>query len=298
MEKVIVVILAYNHERYIAESIQSVLNQTTNFELLIFYTKSVDNTEIEIKKAIHGDKRCSIVYLDRNLPFFENCCKEAILFQGKYVVFLDGDDYWINPNKLQIMSDFLDKNEDYAGCFHDVAIKTEKPENSENKQLEYYAMFKSFSQFNTYLPDYYPWDAVNRLIIPPGTLLIRTELLQKHLPSFFKIEYSISWMMSLFVIKYSKFHYFNEKWSVYRNHISGITKQSPHDLFVSRNIFVLKSILADEYYKNFKKEIYQSLSNEYRIILASKNTLYNNKKYRLGISASYFYCKFIYFLIR
>ena len=44
----------------------------------------------------------------------------------KYYALCEGDDYWINSNKLQMQVDFLDSHIDYSMCFHDVNIKAEK----------------------------------------------------------------------------------------------------------------------------------------------------------------------------
>ncbi|MFM9825026.1 glycosyltransferase, partial [Flavobacterium sp.] len=43
----------------------------------------------------------------------ENCT-------GKYIALLDGDDYWTDPLKLQKQADFLEENQEYAGCFHKI----------------------------------------------------------------------------------------------------------------------------------------------------------------------------------
>lgn len=44
----------------------------------------------------------------------------------KYAAICEGDDYWTDPNKLQMQVDFLETHPEYSMCFHDVAIKAEK----------------------------------------------------------------------------------------------------------------------------------------------------------------------------
>jgi glycosyltransferase involved in cell wall biosynthesis len=44
----------------------------------------------------------------------------------KYTALCEGDDYWTDPNKLQLQVDFLESHPEYTMCFHDVDIKAEK----------------------------------------------------------------------------------------------------------------------------------------------------------------------------
>lgn len=89
-----VIITNYNYAQYIKEAIDSVLNQTyNNIELIIIDDGSIDDSLTVIKKAIKekstvrliAQKNHGIVYT-RNLGL-----KEA---KGKYICFLDADDYW------------------------------------------------------------------------------------------------------------------------------------------------------------------------------------------------------------
>lgn len=49
---------------------------------------------------------------------------EAVkLMNGEYLAICEGDDYWVDENKLQTQVDFLDKNPDFSGCFHRVEKK-------------------------------------------------------------------------------------------------------------------------------------------------------------------------------
>lgn len=84
------------------------------------------------------------------------------------------------------------------------------------------------------------------------------------------MEYSGGWMITLFLLKRSKFRYINEMWGVYRNHPNGITKKRGHHLFVRSNIWILKSILNDDFYKYYKWAIYKSIAREYEFLLSSQ----------------------------
>ena len=50
---------------------------------------------------------------------FKKMIKEC---HGKYIAICEGDDYWIDPYKLQKQVDFLEVNPDYSLCFHDAII--------------------------------------------------------------------------------------------------------------------------------------------------------------------------------
>ncbi len=54
-------------------------------------------------------------------PYYKDFNESA-----KYVALCEGDDYWTDPNKLQMQVDFLESHPEYSMCFHDVAIKAEK----------------------------------------------------------------------------------------------------------------------------------------------------------------------------
>lgn len=96
----------YNSEKYIEETIQSVINQTyTNWEMIICDDCSSDNTTDIIKSYINIDGRIKLIRTTRpsGAPAIpRNLCIDTA--QGEYIAFLDSDDIWM-PNKLheQIM---------------------------------------------------------------------------------------------------------------------------------------------------------------------------------------------------
>jgi len=118
--------LAYNHEKYIHEAIESFLMQRTNFayEVLIYDDASTDHTASIIRE--YEKKYPDIikpVYQSENQwskgvrVDFEFNYKRA---RGKYVAICDGDDYWTDPYKLQKQVDFLEKNDEFSICFHSI----------------------------------------------------------------------------------------------------------------------------------------------------------------------------------
>jgi glycosyltransferase involved in cell wall biosynthesis len=128
--KVSVIVTTYNHENYIAQAIESVLAQEVSFdyEVIIGEDCSTDGTRamvLELQQR-HPD-RIRLLLPDRNLGFGGNIIFIRILqmAQGEYLAFLDGDDYWTSPHKLQRQVDFLDQHSECAMCFHNTLVSYE-----------------------------------------------------------------------------------------------------------------------------------------------------------------------------
>lgn len=128
--KVSVLCLAYNHEKYIEKMLNSVLNQKTSFkfEILINDDCSTDNTAKIIKEyAIKYPNIIRPIYQKENQHSKNIQILSTILYplaKGKYFAICEGDDYWIDENKLQMQYDFLEKKTDYCFCVHN-AIKVD-----------------------------------------------------------------------------------------------------------------------------------------------------------------------------
>ena len=109
--------LAYNQHRYIKECIEGVIKQQTSFliEILIQDDASDDGTAEIIRH--YAAKYPELIH-----PVFqtENQYSKGVsivqplydLAKGKYIAFCDGDDYWIDPLKLQKQVDYLECNPD------------------------------------------------------------------------------------------------------------------------------------------------------------------------------------------
>ena len=125
-----VCIVTYGQEKYISQAIDSVLMQKTkyNFEILVAEDASPDNTR-EILKRYENDypNRFKILFLNENTY---NTKRNAFirLFEmalGKYIIVLEGDDYWVDENKIESQIEFLETHPDYIAVAHNCVMVDE-----------------------------------------------------------------------------------------------------------------------------------------------------------------------------
>lgn len=115
---------AYNHEPYIAEALQSFVDQKTNFrfEVIVHDDASTDGTAHIIRE--YAEK-----YPDIIKPILEienqHSKGKAITFgidlpvtKGKYIAICEGDDFWTDVNKLQKQFDMMESDPEISLCCH------------------------------------------------------------------------------------------------------------------------------------------------------------------------------------
>lgn len=115
-----VLIISYNHEQYMAQTLESVLMQKTNFhfEIVVGDDASPDNTrgicEAYIQKY---PDIIRVLPTPHNLGVVPNYIRTLKACRGKYIAHLDGDDYWIDAEKLQKQVDRLEADPDLTICY-------------------------------------------------------------------------------------------------------------------------------------------------------------------------------------
>jgi|APSaa5957512535_1039671.scaffolds.fasta_scaffold92233_1 glycosyltransferase involved in cell wall biosynthesis len=120
-----IITVAYNHEKYIAKCIESVLSQDVDFkiEMIIGEDCSTDQTRSIIK--MYEAKYPEIIkpiYNDNNLGGRENYINVVKKAQGKYTAHLDGDDYML-PRKLSLQVEYMENNADIAMSGHGIRME-------------------------------------------------------------------------------------------------------------------------------------------------------------------------------
>lgn len=120
--KVSVCVVTYNQEQYIAECLDSLVNQQTNFEFEIVVGEdcSTDNTRTIVQNFVNNYPNLIVpVFHKMNVGAIENIKAVYKLARGKYIAHLDGDDMAM-PHKLQHQYNVMEQNPKCTICSHDV----------------------------------------------------------------------------------------------------------------------------------------------------------------------------------
>lgn len=122
--KVSVICLAYNHEKYIRRSLNSMLQQETNFkfELIIHDDCSTDTTR-QIIQEYHDKypEQIKVILQDENQYQKGVAIVEKFMLpvaSGKYIAFCECDDYWTDAKKLQLQYDYMESHSNCSLCCH------------------------------------------------------------------------------------------------------------------------------------------------------------------------------------
>lgn len=123
--KISVVCITWGHQDYIIQAIKGVLIQSYcgQIELIVSNDNSPDNTDSIVNKFLEEEtipQNIEIKYSKQphNMGMMPNFIWALQQCTGVYIALCEGDDYWVDPNKLQRQVDFLEKNEEYILCFH------------------------------------------------------------------------------------------------------------------------------------------------------------------------------------
>lgn len=116
LEKVSVIMPAYNCEKYIAKTIASVVAQTyTDWELLVCDDCSTDSTKAIVEAAALADARIKCLTTPTNLGASEARNYGIERATGRYIAFLDSDDLWY-PDKLEKQIAFMNEKKCVLSC--------------------------------------------------------------------------------------------------------------------------------------------------------------------------------------
>ena len=126
--KVTVLVMTYNHAHFIGQALDGALGQRTTFgvEILVSEDCSTDGTRekvVEYQRQ-HPD-RIRLLLSGSNLHSNAVVARGIRAARGEYLALLDGDDYWISPDKLQKQADFLDRHPRCSSCFHNARVEQE-----------------------------------------------------------------------------------------------------------------------------------------------------------------------------
>jgi glycosyltransferase involved in cell wall biosynthesis len=123
-----VCVTAYNHGKYIAQALDSILMQEVDFkyEIVVGEDCSTDNTrEILLSYKERFPDKLKLLLHEKNLGAKKNVIATLDNCSGKYIAMLDGDDYWIDPEKLRIQIALMEEHPECHMSFHPAESRIE-----------------------------------------------------------------------------------------------------------------------------------------------------------------------------
>lgn len=267
-----VLMITYGHKKFIEQAIAGVLMQKTNFsvELIIANDCSPDNSDEVIQKAISElPQNISVNYIknDKNLgpnPNFVNAFKDI---KSKYIALCEGDDYWTDPLKLQKQVDFLEANEDYSVCFHNV-----EEVDINGKTLGNYHVISEIEE-KTYTIE----DLANGNFIHTPSVVFRNQF--EELPDWFLYCPIGDYPLHLLNASYGKIKYIPSQMASYRVG-AGIWSRKSHEYRVINTILTLTLLINnfpwDKAVLNNLNKQYESLVDVLKNIPNSTHTVLGN----------------------
>ena len=122
-EKVSIIVPMYNAEKFIGKTIESVLSQTyENWEMLIMNDVSTDNSLAVVNEYAKKDDRIKVVNTEKNMGVVKGRNHLIDLANGKYIAFLDADDYW-HSQKLEKQIQFMKEKNAGISCTEYTRVK-------------------------------------------------------------------------------------------------------------------------------------------------------------------------------
>lgn len=211
-------VFAYNHEKYLAKALESVLAQQVDFaiEVLIAEDYSGDSTLqvaldyqarypglIRIEQSGLKEKLAINGRLTGRYNFFNvssACC-------GRYIAWLDGDDYWTDNFKLQKQVDFLEANPEYSFTFHNALLVTDSQQTL-SPTLKFHP------------DDFSSRGDIDSMFVYGNNAPTSSVVFRNHIPStwpeiFHKAGFA-DWPLHIFNLNFGKAFYMQDTMSVYR----------------------------------------------------------------------------------
>ena len=236
-----IILPCYNHEKYVRESIESVLAQTyQNFELLLFDNGSTDRSRDIIKEY---EDRATVFYLEKNdLARVRNIWQQES--RGMYYAFMTSDDIWM-PDKLEKQINYLEGHPEYQACF----TWAEYGDENMNILLDYtYTLYKQENRTNAGWLKYF-CEKGNCLCSP--SMVMKSENLLEITSTCF-----VYWQLSdleqwvRFLLKGWQFYIYPEV----------LVKMRKHNQAVSYSDYSIAAVLEEE--SSLLVEIIEKMSDE------------------------------------
>ena len=279
--KVSIIVITYNQQDFVHETIESCLNQTyENLEIIVCDDGSSDETPNIIRRYAtqYPDKVIPILH-PINTGIAENSNRGLRVANGDYLIWFGGDDIML-PNKVKFQVEYMESNPEYSACYHDAEV-FEWPS---GEVLGLFSKTHGSGVFeridiNKYLQP--------KCILLPSTIMMRHEAIQGRLFDI-RIKMMNDYLFyAELLIHGGPFCFLNESLIRYRKSAKSVGKSEFAKQFGFEEVLITLAIL-DARYPHFSKAIQKRTRNDIFLAAAGQIKLGNTRRFRdlclLGMS--------------
>jgi glycosyltransferase involved in cell wall biosynthesis len=254
--------------------LNSILTQefTRDFKVIVCDDASFDNTSDIVTENFSNFENFHIFKNDENIGVSENFIKCTNQSSAKYIAILEGDDYWIEPSKLDLQIKAMEEYPETSFCFTDVRV--EKNGIRENIHPNLGGKTRMFSAI----------DLVDQTgsIAQTCTLLIRRKFLQG-LPDWVLNSYTLDWCLQIFLANQGPAIYIPQTTAVYRIHDQGVwSKLNPFEGW-RKNLKFYETVQTKFHKRSERKRIKKRISLLVDEALELANVHFNKKEIRFWL---------------
>ena len=239
--KASVLICSYNHETLIRDALESVLNQKTDYtyEVIVADDASTDGTQSIIREYIkkYPEKMRKCILRTENVGIGQNYYEALTKVEGQYLTICDGDDCWLDEEKLQKQIDFLEGHQEYAVVCGDFMIHNVGEDAQKDKQFE----IKQYLKKTVGVKERYTVrDLVYGRFIASCSVMMRWNLYGR-VPEFLKSYCVIDFPLELIHANYGYIKVFNDVLSKYNVHHKSVSNES-HSMVENDSMMIMREV--------------------------------------------------------
>jgi glycosyltransferase involved in cell wall biosynthesis len=256
----------YQHEEFIAECLESILAQKTNFvfEILIGEDGSSDKTRQICKDyARNNTDKIRLFLRDRETSqLYDEKGEFLIRFnvkwlrlsaRGKYIALCEGDDYWTDNYKIQKQIDFMEFHPDYSMCFHNAKVMYEDKREPHN--------FVDLPEGK-----YSGLDMYENHIVPTASVVFAVDCIEGKDYLFNSNFFFGDLILFLTLAECGKVWFFEETMCVYRKHKGGMMHRVFEDSENVRKFIIHQKQILETFPVKYKQPGFKNISWFYFIL--------------------------------
>jgi glycosyltransferase involved in cell wall biosynthesis len=213
--KINVIVTTYNHEKYIAQCLESIIEQKGNFqiEVIVGDDASTDNTRKIVDEFQERYPKTIIVLpIQENLGVTKNLKRCLDACSGEYIAICEGDDYWTDEYKLQKQLTFMERHQDFSMCFSALMLY--------HQDLDMFEPFQDQLQLTKNVlttEDLILMNSIGNF----SCCMYRAKVIRQLPDELFDL-FTVDWMFNMVCGEFGKIGFIRDWMTVYRKHTHGV----------------------------------------------------------------------------